>query len=576
MPPLPALHTEALSPLAAELSRAPRARLLDQISRLEALAPDIEAENSYPVEWLVFRLTGYRPDRAQATVIDGADLLRDLSAFSERLCDAARLTEDEVPAGSLSAEALAARWGVSVKTINRSRRRGLVARRVARGVRARLAFAPVAIESFEAREGARLSRARAFTRLDDALRRRLCARARRYRATLGCSLSAAAERLAVRFDLSHEGVRQVLIRHDAAARAGMGRSPIFPAPSPRGRSVRFALLRAARGGAEPAALARTTGEQGSDPRAAQRLVARARLELLRRLDLSGPVSPVFDREDARQVLLAPQPVRRFGAHGVEAGTLIEQIDAARDRRAHDAETERALATANRFLRWRAATALSSIRGVSVTAAVLDRIETDLRWAVMLRAELLADQFGGVVRTTEDRLGPIEQLPESIARRAVEEACTAAGHAVNQFAAWRGGRLAAGVTLAVARRLARLPMDAPPARAVVRSRAAARLASDAVPVDLQRVGWSATWACSVLPDARVRVGWRAGASGLSPDQRSAVGRRWALDGAGPPLDLESLAVHLGTTRMRAAKLERAGVRALIASVLPRAGTGSMRR
>ncbi len=553
---MPRVRTPALARLALELGRTPRARLLEQIERAEAVAADLDPAASYPIDWLVFRLTGYRRDGVADELVTGEALLGDLSALVERLCSAAGLTERDLPPGSVGADELAERWGVSRKTVDRLRRRGLIARRVDREGRTRLVFSPVAVAGAEARAGDRLARARAFTRTGRSDAERIVRRAARYRARLRCSLSAAAQRLAARFGMSHEGVRQLLLRHDERERAA-GRAGIFPAPRSRDRATRFALLRAARDGAEPADLAERAGASGSDPRSAQRLVAGLRLALLRRLDLEGAVSPVFERADAEAVLLGPASVRDAGGAGGGAPELGEQIARARAHRPGGPEVEAARATALAYLRWRARAALGGISGRSVSLTTLDEILSDLRTAGLLRGALVADQVGSIVRTIEGVAGPLDGLSAGVARALVETGCAGAGRVAERFAPWRGGRLAAAVTLAVSRQIA----GRPTAGVASEGRAKRRIASGEAGVDPCWASMGVTERCVLWPRYAVRVAWLRG--GLDPLEAEVLGRRLGWDGRGPAETLEGLAESLGTTRMRVAQRERGAVRGALA-------------
>ncbi len=561
MPPLPRVRTPALARLAAELGRTPRARLLEQIDRAESIAADLDPEASYPLDWLVFRLTGYRREGTTDELVTGEALLGDLSALVEHLCKAANLTDADLPEGSVNADDLAARWGVSRKTVDRLRRQGLIARRVEAGRRTRLAFSPAAVAAAEARSADRLTRARAFTRTDRTDTQRLLRRAARYRARFRCSLSAAAQRLATRFDMSHEGVRQLLLRHDEHERAA-GRPAIFPAPRARDRATRFALLRAARDGAEPADLSANLDQNtGADPRAAQRLVAGLRLDLLRRLDLDAATSPVFERDDAEAVLLEPAAVRNAGTACAQPRELSAQLEHARAQRPGPAEAERARAAALAYLRWRARRTLATIDGRTTSATTLDAITTDLRTASLLRGALVADQLGSILRTIEGVAGPLDALSASVARALLTTGCATAARAAERFAPWRGGRLAAPVTLAVSRHIA----GRPTAAAAAEGRARRRIASGEVGVDAWWAGVGVTERCVLWPRYAVREAWVGGV--LQDEAGAVLARRLGWDGQGPALTLEELAEALGTTRMRAAKRERAAIRAALARQQP---------
>ena len=64
---------------AAELADA-------RLDRLEALLQDIDPESTYPIDWLVFRVTGIRPEASsQADVVEGRILLGELVPLVEEV-----------------------------------------------------------------------------------------------------------------------------------------------------------------------------------------------------------------------------------------------------------------------------------------------------------------------------------------------------------------------------------------------------------------------------------------------------------------------------------------------------------
>src|SRR3954452_11933886 len=66
---------------------APRERRLEQIDRAEKLLGEIDVARQYPWEYLVFRITGYRPDNAPALILEGDDVRHDLRLFVEDLSE---------------------------------------------------------------------------------------------------------------------------------------------------------------------------------------------------------------------------------------------------------------------------------------------------------------------------------------------------------------------------------------------------------------------------------------------------------------------------------------------------------
>jgi hypothetical protein len=224
LPPLSRIHTPVLEKLAHDLRFAPREALVRDVARVEELAGDIDPAGSYPEDFVIFRITGYRPTSSAPELLKGAALLADLSALAERMSEAAGMSSAELGTDEwVALDALAERWNVSRKTLDRWRREGLIARRVLGGAgRPALVVMNSVVERFAAGHGAAIARAGGFSRIPPELESRMLRRARVYRARFGCSLNQAAVRLAERFGRSPEAVRQLLKRHDARAAAERG------------------------------------------------------------------------------------------------------------------------------------------------------------------------------------------------------------------------------------------------------------------------------------------------------------------------------------------------------------------
>ena len=97
----------------------PRERRLEQIDRAEALLRELDPARKYPYEYLVFRITGFRPDRAPDLIVDGTDALHDLRLFVQ---DLSRTThQPAVQAGEpvLTVDDVSRRFNVSTRTVAR-------------------------------------------------------------------------------------------------------------------------------------------------------------------------------------------------------------------------------------------------------------------------------------------------------------------------------------------------------------------------------------------------------------------------------------------------------------------------
>jgi RNA polymerase primary sigma factor len=556
MPPFPRVKTAALDVLARRLARADAAAVMSHAERAELLAAEVEPEREYPLDWIAFRITATRVEAASEggearPVVRGADLLSDLSAMVERLTGAVSALP---PAGAMDSGAVAARWKVSRKTVDRCRRRGLVARR-AIGPRGRpmLVYSPGVVERFEARHLADLAEAGAYTRLDAGEATRIVERASRY-ARAGLSLNEAAKRLALRHGRSHEAVRQMLLKAEAKAERRA-----FRAPAPPASLRRRIAYRAWRRGLEPALVAERFGRSRAS---VVRLINDHRAEVLLGLEFPEHAEPGEGHgERGARKWLTPEPVRtELGVPGHV--DLLALIDSARRPEVPIGIVESTRAAAYHYLVSSARRLIGQIPAKGGHPTEMDRAETMLRWAARLKAELVRSQLGLMVRTIEAQLGcPVDSLRAADAREAVEMGLAAAAKAVDAFDPFKkSGRLAAPTGLHVNRAASRWVRENAAslergARATPRLRAGTPMADWTLGVAL--------WQGALEPDRRVRVAASAGVLAMAERERGFLVERFGW-GGGPPRTLAEMAGSHRLTPMRVAQRERAAIRAALAA------------
>jgi hypothetical protein len=135
--------------------------------------------------------------------------------------------------------------------------------------------------------------------------------------------------------------------------------------------------------------------------------------------------------------------------------LLELIAAAPHTPPPLAVEERARALAYHRLRTLAREEIEQLDAAHPSAAAIDRINTHLRWAARLKAELLRAQLRVIIETLESRATrPLAHLPAAWLVHALPGVFDAAGRAIDIYEPWRGGRLAGPMTLAIDRHAAR--------------------------------------------------------------------------------------------------------------------------
>ncbi|HUU21470.1 MAG TPA: sigma-70 family RNA polymerase sigma factor [Phycisphaerae bacterium] len=203
---------ELAKELAAGLVRLRRG----YIDSAEALLRLVRPDTSYPYEFVVYRLTGYR-SRGSETVepIDGEDLRHDLPLLVLDLCAGINLPAEAYSEPAYDTAALARHFHVSTKTIQRWRKCGLLARKlVFPDGRKRIAFLAGSVRDFVDARRRTMLRSVRFSQLDDAERQDIIRRARRMISRTGCCLNDVAKRLSARTGRAMETIRYTIRRHD--------------------------------------------------------------------------------------------------------------------------------------------------------------------------------------------------------------------------------------------------------------------------------------------------------------------------------------------------------------------------
>ncbi len=193
----------------------PRDKKLVQINKAETLLAEIDRSKNYPVDFITFRITGYRPEGAEndPPMVSGADVQHDLQLFIEDLSDAADIRVEDVPEVVSTVDQLGKKFNVSTKTISRWRKKGLVSRRFIFNGRKRVGFLQSSVDRFVAKNRDVVERGARFSQLTDVEREEIIYRARRY-ARAGACPSDVTRRIAERMKRSVETIRYSLKEYD--------------------------------------------------------------------------------------------------------------------------------------------------------------------------------------------------------------------------------------------------------------------------------------------------------------------------------------------------------------------------
>ncbi|MGB0768049.1 MAG: hypothetical protein ACPGYV_10100, partial [Phycisphaeraceae bacterium] len=379
-----AFRSGELSDLSRQLLYAPTTKRAEAVVNAERFHDEIEPGKNYPIDYVVYRLTDRRVPPSESVMLTGEALAPDLRLLIDALSRSIALPATGADAGR-TMDAWAEELGVSLKTIERWRARGL---RWRWGVCAgedkpRLLIQRSAMEAFEAQRGGAVRAAGRFSRLTEAERAEAIRRARRLAEATNATPKAIFLHLAKRLSRSHETLRHLIARHDAA---DPEQAVFADRSTPLTAKDKRIIDRAYRRGVTVAALCRRFQKTRST---IYRAVHEARAQRILSQKIAYIHSPIYDRDDADEVLARPVTDSERGRQ-LDAGILADLPEALRPYYAqpvHSDRVLRSLVIRYHFLRYRMARMQQAMRGEVVRASDLDRFDEAERQANAVRGQI---------------------------------------------------------------------------------------------------------------------------------------------------------------------------------------------
>ena len=158
--------------LARQFAYTPRARKVEQLDRICAVAPSVQPGKSYPYDFVCYQITRFRPDDAPHVVFDGVSLKADLMTLLHDLSDSLDLPVSWAGQTVLTLDEVRRTYDVSLKTLRRWRAQGLVALRlVFPDGRKRTGVCQSDLEAFVESHSEIIGRTHAYSYLDASARR---------------------------------------------------------------------------------------------------------------------------------------------------------------------------------------------------------------------------------------------------------------------------------------------------------------------------------------------------------------------------------------------------------------------
>jgi len=297
---------KSMQKLAAELT-AGLARLKKQyVDSAEELYRITEDDQEYPMEFALFRITGYRGDKPDdgPELLQGKSIRNDLLQLILDVCDSAELSVGDYDEKAFDTDELAKQHKVSTKTVQRWRKSGLVARRlIYPDGKRRICFLNNSIEWFRKIRPGQVDRSSRFSQMTEPEREQILQEARTLAVEDDCSLSEIAKRLAAKTGRAAETIRYTIRRHDQ----NNPDEAIFPerqqALDDREKLI---IYRSFLAGVSVPGLAKRFGRtRGSIYRVVNEMRARQLLEQ----DIQCIYNPQFDLPNADEWILGPEVER---------------------------------------------------------------------------------------------------------------------------------------------------------------------------------------------------------------------------------------------------------------------------
>jgi len=426
--------------LAAELAAGLVRLRKGYVDAAEALIRIIEPERQYPIEFAVYRITGFRGQlsRPAGEPIRGEDLRKDLQSLMLDVCDSFKLRTDDYDEMVFDTPSLARRFNVATKTIQRWRHRGLTARRlVFPDGKRRIAFLASSVDWFVSQRSMQISRSVSFSQLSEAERDDIIERAKQLAAT-GCSPGDVIRRLAEDTSRAVETIRYTIRRHDRENPS----TAIFPhATMPLDDQEKIEIYRSFLHGIGASALATRYGRtRGSIYRVVNEIRAR---QLMQR-PISYVYNEEFDAPDADEVILGPEvePASMPRPRRDETLTGVPPyLKALYDVPLLSPQAERDLFRRYNYLKYKADKCRQTIDISRIHTSKLKEVEKLLLQANVVKNRLVRANLRLVVSIAKKHVSGPQTLLELVSdgnvslMRAVEKFDYSRGYRFSTYASW---------------------------------------------------------------------------------------------------------------------------------------------
>ena len=444
---------DSVAGLARQMAFTPSDARAAQVAAAEELLHAIDPAKAYPFDFVIHRVTGYRPKEAGEDLLTGLALQHDLGLLIEQVSDTLDLRTADLAEPVLTIEDVTEKFNVTSKTIQRWRRKGLPARRfVFPDGKRRVGFLLHSVERFFAAHRDQVERGANFSQVNEAERDEILRRARRLAALCGCCEREIARRVGRHMNRSPITVLHTIRKHD---QEHPGQAVFALAPKEVDEAERQRILRGYRRGLSLGALARRTCRPRS---AVYRVIVEEKVARLEQRKVKFIDDPLYHEPDAAAAvaaIVAPADVidTSRGSNKPEDARvprdLPPYLQALYRTPLLSPARERALFLAFNFHKCQFVTARHLLDPQFARARDLNEMEAHLRRATSLKNQIVQANLRLVVSVARKHLRAGLSLMEL-----VSEGNLTLMRAAESFDVHRGHRFSTYATLALMKGFAR--------------------------------------------------------------------------------------------------------------------------
>lgn len=434
---------DTIADLARQLTFSPHEPRAAQLVAAEELLHLVDSAKAYPLDFVIFKITGYRPRKVEQALLTGIALQHDLGLLIEKISDTLGVQAASVREPVLTIEDVSERFNVTSKTIQRWRRKGLPARRFvfADGKR-RVGFLLSSVERFFNLHREQADCGANFTQVTEQESAEIVRRATRM---AGCSVAEICRRIGRRLNRSPQAILHVVRKHS-------GEEIFADAPPELSADERDRISQLHRRGVGLSAIARRMQRPRGE---IYRVLLDERVTRLNRKKIKFINDPLYHGEGAEaavDAIVTQEPIARTPASLEETRIPRDVPPYLQDLYRTPLLTptrERALFLKFNFHKYQFVTARRKLDPQYAKSRDLARLEGLLRKAIDTKNAIVQANLRLVVSIARKHLRPGLSLMEL-----VSEGNVTLMRAVEGFDIHRGNRFSTYATLALMKGFAR--------------------------------------------------------------------------------------------------------------------------